>query len=168
MNSHPRHPLLLLPPRLAHSVLPRLEKSRQNSPRSYTPNRLELPNKPSRQLSKIMTLLFHTKHYSHSPKVLSDSFSLLTPTPQRLFRSSTSEEHLPPGSKPPFPRVSKLRMDSVMRSLLRLGSWERMMIKPLGRLGGLYCSFFPILFFLTLLTIGQRIDIYEISCIVYD
>jgi len=141
MNSHPRHLLLPHPLLLVHSVPPRLARSRQNSPRSFTPNRLDLPSIPLLQLSKITRPMSHTKHYSHSPNLLSDSSSLPTPTPRTPFRSNTSEDQLPPGLKLPFPRLSRPRMDSVMRSLLRLVIWERMTIKPFGRLGGLYSSF---------------------------
>ena len=105
MNSHPRHLLLLPPPLLALSVRPRLERSRQSSPRSFTPSRLDLPNIPLRQLSKITKPTSHTKHYLHSPNLLCDSSSLPIPTPQTPFRSNTSEEELRPGLKLSFPRM---------------------------------------------------------------
>jgi len=99
MSSHPRHLLLLPLLLLAHSGPPRLERSRQNSPRSNTPSRLDLRNRPLLQPSITRPPTSHTKHYSHSPKPLSDSFSHPTLTPQTLFRSNTRVEQLPPGLK---------------------------------------------------------------------
>jgi hypothetical protein len=167
MNSHPRHLLLLPLLLLAHSVRPRLERSRQNSPRSNTPSRLDLRNNRLLQLSITRQPKSHTKHYSHSPKRLSDSFSLPTLTPPTLFRLNTREKQLRLGLKPPFLRMLRPTMDSVMRLLLRLEIWERMMIKPFGRLGGLYSSFLYFSFS-RFLRLDKRIEIYEISCIVYD
>jgi len=105
MNSHLRYLLLLPPQLLAHSVLPRLGRSRRNLPRSNTPSRLDLRNRPLLQLSITRLPKSHTKHYSHSPKPLSDSFSHPTLTPLTPFRSNTREEQLPLG-----PRSQSLRV----------------------------------------------------------